>query len=815
MSAKQNLDTLNVRLLNFTDETIYHKGRPIYLIYSDASGGCAEGSLGINICPGDTLTDGSGTTHDHSLYTQTMTGDLNVNSRIQLAVDPANLSGGSGMPPGHDGVVGGGDAQPGQIIFTRDVSGNYTFFGYEQTDGGTWGWHAFSTSTSKLSNIWTSEGNGTIYFNGSPDPTNVGIGNNNPLNTLDVNGSVAIGNTYAGTITAPTDGVIIKGNVGIGTHNPTVKLDVSGSGHFTDNLIVTGNTILNTLSAGDSTLTNVGITNNASIGGLLDVIGATELGGTLDVTGNTTLSTLWVNETLNVIGATELGGTLDVTGNTTLELVTIKGSLDITGTVNLNNTTQSTSSTIGALTIDGGVGIAKNTNIGGILGVMGATELGGTLDVSGATTISDNLTVTGNTILNTLWVNNDSTLNSVNIINNASVGGTLDVSGATTISDNLDVTGTSTLASATVGGTLDVSGATTISDALNVTGTSTLASATVGGTLNVSGATTISDNLNVTGTSTLASATVGGTLNVSGATTISDNLTVTGNTTLSKVSAGDSTLNSVDITKNASIGGKLDVTGNTTLELVTIKRSLDITGTVNLNNTTQSTSSTIGALTIDGGVGIAKNTNIGGILGVTGATSLSTTLNVSGVTTLASATVGGTLDVCGNITTIGPLDVSGNITTTGTLDVCGNITTTGALDVCGNITIGTGNGIKMNLFDASGETSTLGPAGGGGTCAAHGYCGKIKLNGSIESGASVGFDWSNDKLQDDSLVLLQLSSVKTSLGDPFDSTIVSKYQKDTSPGTARTVVLINLDASDVDFNTGEYFVNYFIVNPTT
>ena len=391
MSAKRNLDTLNVRLLNFTDETIYHRGRPVYLLYPDTSG-CIAGPIGINICPGDIIIDGSGTTHNHSSYTQAMTGDLNVNSRIQLAVDPANLSGGSGMPPGHDGVVGGGDAQPGQIIFTRDVSGNYTFFGYEQTDGGTWGWHAFSTSTSKLSNIWTSEGNGTIYFNGSPDPTNVGIGNNNPLNTLDVNGSVAIGNTYAGTITAPTDGVIIKGNVGIGTHNPTVKLDVSGSGHFTDNLTVTGNTILNTLSAGDSTLTNVGITNNASIGGLLDVIGATELGGTLDVTGNTTLSTLWVNETLNVIGATELGGTLDVTGNTTLELVTIKGSLDITGTVNLNNTTQSTSSTTGALTIDGGVGIAKNTNIGGILGVMGATELGGTMDVSGATTISDNLT---------------------------------------------------------------------------------------------------------------------------------------------------------------------------------------------------------------------------------------------------------------------------------------------------------------------------------------------------------------------------------------------------------------------------------------
>ena len=494
MSAKRNLDTLNVRLLNFTDETIYHRGRPVYLLYPDTSG-CIAGPIGINICPGDIIIDGSGTTHNHSSYTQAMTGDLNVNSRIQLAVDPANLSGGSGMPPGHDGVVGGGDAQPGQIIFTRDVSGNYTFFGYEQTDGGTWGWHAFSTSTSKLSNIWTSEGNGTIYFNGSPDPTNVGIGNNNPLNTLDVNGSVAIGNTYAGTITAPTDGVIIKGNVGIGTHNPTVKLDVSGSGHFTDNLTVTGNTILNTLSAGDSTLTNVGITNNASIGGTLNVIGATELGGTLDVTGNTTLSTLWVNETLNVIGATELGGTLDVTGNTTLELVTIKGSLDITGTVNLNNTTQSTSSTTGALTIDGGVGIAKNTNIGGILGVMGATELGGTMDVSGATTISDTLNVTGT-----------STLAS------ATVGGTLGVTGATILSDTLNVTGTSTLASATVGGTLGVTGATILSDTLNVTGTSTLASATVGGTLGVTGATILSDTLNVTGDTNLASVTITGTL---------------------------------------------------------------------------------------------------------------------------------------------------------------------------------------------------------------------------------------------------------------------------------------------------------------
>jgi len=140
------------------------------------------------------------------------------------------------------------------------------------------------------------------------------------------------------------------------------------------------------------------------------------------------------------------------------------------------------------------------------------------------------------------------------------------------------------------------------------------------------------------------------------------------------------------------------------------------------------------------------------------------------------------------------------------LEVAGNITTSG------NVEIGTGHGIKMNLMDASGETFLSG-SGASGTCTANGYCGKIKLNGTINSGSSAGFDWTNNKLQDDSAVFLQLSCVKNSLGDSFDSTIV-KYQKATSPGTARTVVLTNSTTSTVDFSSGLFFVNYFIVNQT-
>lgn len=56
----------------------------------------------------------------------------------------------------------------------------------------------------------------------------VGIGTTNPLNKLDVEGAAAIGATYSGSSTAPTNGLIIEGNVGIGTSNPTQKLEIQG-----------------------------------------------------------------------------------------------------------------------------------------------------------------------------------------------------------------------------------------------------------------------------------------------------------------------------------------------------------------------------------------------------------------------------------------------------------------------------------------------------------------------------------------------------------------------------------------------------------
>jgi hypothetical protein len=69
----------------------------------------------------------------------------------------------------------------------------------------------------------------------------IGTGTNDPLNKLDVGGSMSVGNGYAGIETAPTNSLIVQGNVGIGTASPTQRLDVRGSSSDDGGVISIGN----------------------------------------------------------------------------------------------------------------------------------------------------------------------------------------------------------------------------------------------------------------------------------------------------------------------------------------------------------------------------------------------------------------------------------------------------------------------------------------------------------------------------------------------------------------------------------------------
>ena len=91
-----------------------------------------------------------------------------------------------------------------------------------------------------------------------------------------------------------------------------------------------------------------------------------------------------------------------------------------------------------------------------------------------------------------------------------------------------------------------------------------------------------------------------------------------------------------------------------------------VTGISTFENTTQSTSSTTGALIVSGGVGIAKSLNVGGNLSVAGTITYDDVTNVDsvGIVTarggfeIGEAGVGGTITAVGNAEFVGVVTAS-------------------------------------------------------------------------------------------------------------------------------------------------------------
>ena len=170
-----------------------------------------------------------------------------------------------------------------------------------------------------------------------------------------------------------------------------------------------------------------------------------------------------------------------------------------------------------------------------------------------------------------------------------------------------------------------------------------------------------------------------------------------------------------------------------------------VTGISTFENTTQSTSSTTGALIVSGGVGIAKSLNVGGNLSVAGTITYDDVTNVdsTGIVTarggfeIGEAGVGGTITATGQaefacVVTATKFVGSGEGLTgvastdniiTSTASTFANINSTGIITATSRITVGTavtanGDGINVigivtaTSFEGSGANLTNLPASG-------------------------------------------------------------------------------------------------------
>ena len=424
-----------------------------------------------------------------------------------------------------------------------------------------------------LKNGWLNVGEGKFYVNATD-------GNTEIEGTLKVTGNTTLGALTANGLADLKGGLKVTGDANLEKLNVNGKFTVDAtSGVVADNLTVDNDARVQGNLTVDNELT-AGATNVTS----LTATGVADLQGGLKVTGDTTLQKLSAGATtvgslettsgkfiVNTDGYTVIDNQLDVTGLANVGELTatkagVTGDLQVFGQTTLNGLTVTNGTETGTLKVTGDTELAGltagNTTVNGTLNAGATTvdslksngnaEVGGTLDVTGKATLKGGLAVTGGTETDTLNVTGAATVDSLKVVKDAELDGNLTVKGELSAANNkfgVDGDGNiRTTGSANIGGSTTIGGLLTVTDNANITG-----NATVGGGLGVTGNATVGGGLGVTG-----NATVGGTLNVTDLSTLGGGLTVSGQTKLN---------NDLTVNGSAEIDGNLKIgSGNFTVD---------------------------------------------------------------------------------------------------------------------------------------------------------------------------------------------------------------------------------------------------------
>jgi len=176
---------------------------------------------------------------DNDLYYNRENGSLTLTQGQFIASRAADIPSGSVTVA----RFSGGDTASAHQTFSAAGAGGYTA-NYELNDTGLHIGHNSSIrdiqfQTNSINRLQI-EGTGkVIVVNDLQVNSQIMVGStSNPVNTLDVEGNIAIGASYSGSSSAPTNGMIVQGRVGLSTSaNSTSSLIVDDNGNATTSVM--------------------------------------------------------------------------------------------------------------------------------------------------------------------------------------------------------------------------------------------------------------------------------------------------------------------------------------------------------------------------------------------------------------------------------------------------------------------------------------------------------------------------------------------------------------------------------------------------
>jgi len=490
-----------------------------------------------------------------------------------------------------------------------------------------------------------------LYLDGTAHIDTLDVDENANIDgNLIVGGNLTVAGTTAfngGTITlgdAAGDSVVFGADINSSIiPNTDSAFDLGSSTQEWRDLFLDGTAHIDTLD----------VDVNATVAGTLGVTGIATftddiiigdgktIGSASDVDAITIAANGQLTLTQTLIGtALDISGDIDVDGTSNLDIVDIDGAVDMAstltvgGVVDITDATDASDATgdTGALRTEGGASIAKKLFVGTDLDVDGTSNLD-IVDIDGAVDMATTLQVDGVATFTARDIHSGG----ITIANAGQIGSVGDPDAIAIASD-----GVVTLTQKLVGTELDISGD------IDVDGTSNLDIVDIDGAVNMATTALVTGVLTTTATQVATGGITSGS-NIVSDTDSTDDL---GTTSVRWANLFVDGITATDQITATGFTGTLDgILGSGAAATASVT-TLDTSGAVNLNLATDSTSSTSGALIVDGGVGIAKKLFVGTTLGVTGVVTANAGVVVDEMTLDAdtlTATDDFILDVEGNI----------------------------------------------------------------------------------------------------------------------------------------------------------------------